>query len=232
MIAWALVGTVAIATGVAYSSGVARTSSTASDTSHGESSPLFGQPPASEFPLYRDAVTTTDLTIAFDDLWGQLPHDTNVFTIAIPANDPRTGNPYPAGTTFAVNIYATNQPDIVNGAGGHTPWTNLNLQWTIAPCPGGAFFNETTANPTFAVPTVQAVMRVTSGTIHVALGSLAPGTTYCGGIKQAFPDASDSNATYILRPYATDAEANAANPAWTSAVPVAPLFTALIQRTS
>jgi hypothetical protein len=75
-------------------------------------------------------------------------------------------------------------------------------------------------------------MAVTGGSIQVALTGLAPNTVYCVGVKQAYPDAHDPAGTYLARPYATDADATAANPAWTSAVPVAPLFTALIQRTS
>ena len=170
--------------------------------------------------------------VGFDALWGQIAHDTRVFTVAIPADDARTGNPYPGGTTFAVNVFATNQSDLVAGAGGHTPWTTLALDWSIAPCPGGVFADETAPTPTFATPVAQAVMDVTGGTIHVALTGLAPGTVYCAGIAQAYPDANNPAGTDIARPYATDADASATNPAWTSAVPVSPLFTALIQRTS
>jgi hypothetical protein len=155
-----------------------------------------------------------------------------VFGVSIPADDARTGQPYPAGTSFAVNVFSTNQPDVVNGAGGHTPWTTLAVQWTVAPCPGGAFADETAPNPTFATPTAQAVMAVTGGTIQVALTGLAPDTVYCVGVKQASPDANDPAGTYLARPYASDADATAANPAWTSAVRVAPLFTALVQRMS
>jgi hypothetical protein len=75
-------------------------------------------------------------------------------------------------------------------------------------------------------------MAVTSGVIHVELPGLAPATVYCAGVKQAYPDANDVNGTYLSRPYATDAEASAANPAWTSSIPVAPLFTATIRRTA
>ena len=55
---------------------------------------------------------------------------------------------------------------------------------------------------------------------------------YCVDAKQAYPDANDPAGTDLARSYASDADATAANPAWTSAVPVAPLFTALIQRMS
>jgi hypothetical protein len=229
---WVAAGLIALGTGTAYATGFTATSGTAADTNHGEATPLFGAPALPEFPLYPNAVTTTDLTIGFDVLSGQLPHDTLVFTVAIPAIDARTGAAYPGGTTFAVNIISTNQPNLVSGSGGHTPWTTLNLQWTIAPCPGGTFSDETATTPTFASPTAQAVMAVISGTIEVSLDNLAAATTYCAGVKQAFPDANDPTGTDITRPYATDADATAANPLWTSAVPVAPLFTATIQRTS
>jgi hypothetical protein len=232
VIAWLLAGAVALAAGVAYATGFVATASTAVDASHGEATPLLGQPPGPEAPLYPGAVTTTNLTIGFDGLWGQIAHDTEVFGVSIPADDARTGQPYPAGATFAVNVFATNQPDVVNGAGGHTPWSTLTLQWTVAPCPGGVFADETAPNPTFATPTAQGVMAVTGGTIHVALTGLAPATLYCVGVKQAYPDANDPAGTYLARPYAADADATAANPGWTSAVPVAPLFTALIQRLS
>ena len=66
----------------------------------------------------------------------------------------------------------------------------------------------------------------------VALTGLAPDTVYCVDAKQAYPDANDPAGTDLARSYASDADATAANPAWTSAVPVAPLFTALIQRMS
>src|ERR1700730_4122692 len=137
VIVWGLAAVIAVATGTAYATGFVASSSTAVDARDGMASPLFGEPPNPEFDLYPNAVTSTDLVIGFDVLWGQLAHDTKVFTVTLPANDPRTGNPYPGGTTFALNIYATNRPDVVNGAGGHTPWTNLTIQWTIAPCLGG-----------------------------------------------------------------------------------------------
>ncbi len=232
VIAWLLAGAVALAAGTAYAAGFVATSSTAVDPNHGEATALLGAPPNAEIPLYPNDVTTTNLTIGFDGLFGQLPHDTEVFAISIPADDARTGAPYPAGATFALNVYATNQPDLVTGAGGHTPWSTLTIQWTIAPCPGGAFADDTAPSPTFATPTAQAVMAVSGGTLHVSLTGLVPGTVYCAGVKQAYPDANDPAGTYITRPYATDAGATAANPAWTSAVPVAPLFTGLIQQTS
>jgi hypothetical protein len=232
VILWALVAVVALATGTAYASGFVGSSSTATDPNHGAATPLLGDPPDPELDLYPNAVAITEPVIAFDVLWGQLAHDTRVFTITLPANDPRTGSPYPGGTTFSIDVYATNQPDVTSGAGGHTPWTTLAIQWTIAPCPGGVFNDETAPTPTFASPTAQTVMAVTSGVIHVELPGLAPATVYCAGVKQAYPDANDVNGTYLSRPYATDAEATAANPAWTSAIPVAPLFTATIRRTA
>jgi hypothetical protein len=75
-------------------------------------------------------------------------------------------------------------------------------------------------------------MAVTSRTIHAAVTNLAPATVYRAGVKQAYPAANDANGTFITRPYATDADANAANAAWTSAVPVAPHFTATVLRTA
>jgi hypothetical protein len=228
---WALCGAVALATGTAYATGSASTSGSSTDSAHGAATALLGAPAQPEFPLYPGAVTTFTLPIGFDGLSGQVAHDTDVFTVVIPADDPRTGSPYPGGTMFSINAYVTNQPDLIAGAGGHTPWTTLQLQWSVAPCPGGAFADETAPSPTFAHPVDQAVMAVTAGTVHVALSGLDPGTTYCAGVKQASPDATDPAGTDIARPYATDADAQAADPAWTTAVPVAPLLTAQLQLT-
>jgi hypothetical protein len=230
-VAWAVAGAIALSCGAIYATGFAATSGTAIDPSQGEATPLLGAPAAPEFPLYPNAITTTNLAIGFNGLDGVLAHDTNVFTIHIPAIDPRTGFLYPGGTTFVLNVIATNQTDLVSGAGGHTPWSDLTLDWTIAPCPGGIFSDETAATPTFATPTEQQVMAVTSGTNQVALSGLAPETVYCAGLRQ-YPNTVSPDATSITRPYATDADATAANPAWTSATPVTPLFTALLQRTS
>ena len=63
VIAWLLVGAVALAAGVAYATGFLATASTAVDTNHGEATPLLGQPSGPEVPLYPGAVTTTNLTI-------------------------------------------------------------------------------------------------------------------------------------------------------------------------
>jgi hypothetical protein len=230
MAAWAVAGFAVLVTSAAFATGFVSGSSTSTDPVHGEATPLFGEPSAEEFALYPANVTTFSLPIGFDVLTGQIAHDTDVFTVTIPANDPRTGSPYAGGAQFALNVYVTNQPDLVSGAGGHTPWTTLQLQWTLAPCPGGTFYNETATTPTFSSPTDQAVMAVTSGTIHVALTGMAPGSVYCAGVMQAYPDANDPSGTDIARPYATDADANAANAAWTSAIPVTPQLTAQIQR--
>jgi hypothetical protein len=232
VILWALAAVILIATGTAYASGFVASASTAADPNHGAATPLLGNPPTPELELYPNAVAITEPVIAFDVLWGQLAHDTMVFTLTLPANDSRTGIPYPGGTAFSIDVYATNQPDLMSGAGGHTPWTKLAIQWTLAPCPGGVFHDETSLTPTFSSPTAQAVMAVTSGVIHVELPGLAPATVYCAGVKRAYPDANDVNGTYLTRPYATDADATAANAAWSSAVPVAPIFTATIRRTA
>ena len=230
--AWACVAVVALATGTAYATGFLSSSATAADTAHGDAAPLFGQPANPDPPLYTGDVTTVAPTIAFDGLWGQLPHDTNVFTVTVPSVDAESGSAYPGGTTFALDVYVTNQPDLSAGAGGHTPWTSLTVEWTLAPCPGGAFADEAAPTPTFSTPTSQLQMPVIPGTIVAELTGMAPGATYCAGIQQANPDANDPATTYIDRPYATDADANAANPAWTSAIPVTPNFTAQIRRTS
>jgi hypothetical protein len=232
LVAWGLAGVAALATGTAYATGVVSTSNTSADTANGAATPLFGQPAAAEAQLYPNAITTSPLTIGFDGLSGQVAHDTDVFTVTVPAVDARTGTAYPGGTTFALNVFVTNQSDLGSGAGGHTPWTTYSLQWSLAPCPGGTFSDETSAAPTFATPQSQAVMGVTAGTAHVALTGLAPGTVYCAGVKQAYPDANDPAGTDLVRPYATDADARAANPAWTSAVPVTAQLTAQLQRTS
>jgi hypothetical protein len=230
LIGWAVTGAVGIALGTAYAAGFASTSGTSTDSAHGEATPLFGQPPAAEFPLYPGAVTTFALPIGFDGLSGQVAHDTDVFTVRVPAADPRTGSAYPPGTTFAVNVFVTNEPALLSGGGGHTPWTTLQLQWSVAPCPGGVFFDETAPDPTFASPLNRQLMPVTAGMVHVALGSLTPGTTYCAGVARAYPDANDPSATDLARPYATESDAHAANPAWTSAIPVTPDLTAQLQR--
>ena len=230
MIGWAVSGALSVAVGTAYATSFASSSGTSTDSAHGAATPLFGQPPAPEAPLYPGAVTRFALPLTFNGLTGQVPHDSDVFTVIVPATDPRTGAAYPPGTSFALNIFVTNQPDLVGGAGGSTPWTTLQLQWTLAACPGGVFADETAGTPTFASPTDQQLVDVTSGGIHLALTGLLPGTTYCAGVKQAYPNANDPAGTDLARPYATDAEAHAANPAWTSAVPVTPDFTALLQR--
>jgi hypothetical protein len=232
LIAWAAAGVAVVATGTAYATGFASTANTTADPANGAATPLFGQPPAPDPALYPNAITTFPLPIGWDGLTGQVAHDTDVFTVSVPATDARTGAAYPGGTTFALHVVVTDQPDLVGGAGGHTPWTTLQLQWSLAPCPGGAFSDETSAAPTFASPLVQALMPVTTGTIEATLTGLAPGTVYCAGVKQAYPDATDPAGTDLARPYATDADAQAANPAWTSAVPVAPQLTAQLQRTS
>jgi len=232
LIAWAVAGMAVLATGTAYATGaIGSSSSTTTDPAHGAATPLFGDPAAAEFGLYPANITTLGLPIGWDGLTGQVAHDTDVFTVTVPAADPRTGSAYPGGTTFSLNVYVTNQPDLLSGAGGHTPWTTLQLQWSLAPCPGGVFQDETSASPTFASPTAQAVMPVTTGTIHVALSGMSPGSVYCAGVKQAYPDANDPAGTDLARPYATDADAEAADPAWTSAVPVGPQLTAQLQRT-
>src|ERR1700676_458925 len=110
VIGWALVAVMALAVGSAYATGFIASPSSATDADHGSATPLLGEPANPEFDLYPNNVTTTNLVIGFDALWGQLAHDTRVFTVALPASDPRTGHPYPGGTTFAVNVYATNQP--------------------------------------------------------------------------------------------------------------------------
>ena len=232
IVAWVALAAAALGVGTAYATGFVTATSSAADPNHGEATPLLGAPMQPEVPLYPGAVTTTQMTIGFDALWGVIAHDTDVFVVRIPAVDARTGLAYPGGATFDLNVFSTNEPDLVNGAGGQTPWTQLSIQWTIAPCPGGVFSDETTASPTFATPMQRTVMAVTTGQLVVSLTGLAPATTYCVGVTQAAPDANNPAGTYITRPYASDADASAANPAWTSAVPVAPLFTALIQRTS
>jgi len=231
LIGWALCAAVAVATGTAYASNFSSSSGTGTDSAHGVATPLVGAPAEPEFPLYPGAISTFGLPITFDGLSGQVAHDTDVFTATVPADDPRTGSPYPGGTVFSVNVYVTNEPDLVNGAGGPTPWATLQLQWSVAACPGGVFADETAPSPTFASPLGQALMAVTGATVHVALGGLAPGATYCVGVKQAYPDANDPAGTDIARPYATDADAQAADPAWTSAVPVDPQLTAQLQQT-
>ena len=225
-----MAGVVALGVGAAYATGFVAGPSSAADPAHGEAAPLFGDPSSPEFGLYPADVTSFPLPIGFDGLTGQIAHDTDAFTVTTPANDPRTGTAYPGGAQFALNVFVTNQPDLVSGAGGHTPWTTLQLQWTLAPCPGGTFDDETAPAPTFASPTSQVVMPVTAGTIHVALTGMGPGAVYCAGVKQAFPDANDPSGTDIARPYASDAGAQAADPAWTSAIPVTPQLTAQIQR--
>ena len=125
----------------------------------------------------------------------------------------RPGSRIPATPRSTCNVFSTNQPDLVNGAGGQTPWTQVSIQWTLAPCPGGVFSDETAASPTFATPMQQVVMAMTSGQLAVSLTGMAPGTTYCVGVTQAAPDANNPAATYLSRPYATDSDANAANPA-------------------
>ncbi len=232
MAVWALSAVVAVAAGSAYATGFFATASTAVDPNHGAATPVLKTPAGPDAPFFPGAVTTTQMTIGFDALWGVIAHDTDVFVVRIPAIDARTGLAYPGGATFDLNVFSTNEPDLVNGAGGQTPWTQLSIQWSVAPCPGGVFSDETTASPTFATPMQQTVMAVTTGQLVVSLTGLVAATTYCVGVTQAAPDANNPAGTYITRPYATDADATAANPAWTSAVPVAPLFTALIQRTS
>jgi len=228
--AWVVCGVIAAVVGAAYATSFATSSGSTVDPAQGAATPLFGQPPQPEQPLYPNAVASFGLPIAWDGLSGQITHDTDVFTVIVPADDPRTGAPYPGGTTFAVNVYVTNQRELLSGGGGHTPWTTLQLQWSVAPCPGGTFYDETSPAPTFASPAAQQVMSVTGGTIHVALAGLTPGATYCVGVKQAYPDANDPAGTDLVRPYATDGDAQAANPAWTSAVPVAPQLTAQLQQ--
>jgi hypothetical protein len=231
VLAWALAGIAALATGTAYATGFVAAPSSAVDTAHGAATPLFGSPPSGELPLYPGAVTSYGLTIGFDGLWGQIAHDTRVFTVAVPTDDPRTDAPYPPGTTFSVNVFVTNQPEVLSGGGGQTSWTTLQLQWSVASCPGGVFYDETSASPTFASPLDQAVMAVTAGTVHVALTGLSPGSVYCVGITQAYPDANDPSTTDLQRPYDSDADAHAANPSWTSDVPVPPQLTAQLQQT-
>jgi len=232
LVAWALVGVAALATGTAYATGYISTSNTAADSANGAATPLFGQPAAAEAPLYPGAITTSPLTIGFDGLSGQVAHDTDVFTVTVPAVDARTGAPYPEGTTFALHIFVTNEPELTSGAGGNTPWTTYALQWSLAPCPGGTFSDETSPSPTFAAPLSQAIMAVTAGTVHALLTGLSAASVYCAGVRQAYPDANDPAGTDLARPYATDADAQAANPAWTSAVPVTARFAAQLQRTS
>jgi len=230
LVAWALVACVALATGTAFATGFFADTSTAADANHGAATPVLGTPSAQDAPLYPGAITTTQLTIGFDGLWGAIAHDTAVFVVSVPSVDAGTGLAYPGNASFNLNVFSTNEPDLVNGAGGQTPWTRVSIAWVIAPCPGGVFSDETAASPTFATPTQQVVMAVTNGQLVASLTGMAAGTTYCVGVTRAAPDANDPAGTYLVRPYATDADANAANPAWTSATPISPVFTALIQR--
>jgi len=230
LVAWTLTACAALATGTAFATGFFAGTSTAADPAHGAGTPVLGTPSDQDPPFYAGAITTTQLTIGFDGLWGVIAHDTAVFVVRVPSVDAETGLAYPGYASFDLNVFSTNQPDLVDGAGGQTPWTQVSIQWTLAPCPGGVFYDETTASPTFATPMQQVVMATTSGQLAVSLTGMAPGTTYCVGVTQAAPDANNPAGTYLSRPYATDSDANAANPAWTSATPISPLFTALIQR--
>ena len=184
-VAWALVASVALATGTAFATGFFAGTTTSADPNQGAGTPVLGTPSDQDTPLYAGAITTTQLTIGFDGLWGVIAHDTDVFVVSIPSMDAGTGLPYPGTASFNLNVYSTNQPDLVNGAGGQTPWTQVSIQWTLAPCPGGVFYDETTASPTFATPMQQVVMATTSGQLGASLTGMAAGTTYCVGVTQA-----------------------------------------------